>query len=215
LSDKVNKERAHGLSGFFLITTIFVVAVSILAVYTTILATEYGIKKDDLQVTSLMHLVKSIDWLNDYNEEKIGERILRTQLETLNITIRVNINSSTINSQLLDNFNNYTSHLKLLDSDEMTNGSLLNLKYSSRTENERFLKSLVDISNVSKLIGVYELSTVLLVIGAGLGGMAEIAHNRLLGYSAFLIGGIGIVLVIIISFIPSMAIAIGKHTTIH
>ena len=213
MSNRVNKERAHGLSGFFLITTIFVVAVSILAVYTTILATEYGIKKDDLQVASLMHLVKSIDWLNDYNEEKIGERILRTQLETLNITIRVN--NSNINSQLLDNFNNYTSHLKLLDSDERTNGSLLNLKYSSRTENERFLKSLVDISNVSKLIGVYELSTVLLVIGAGLGGMAEIAHNRLLGYSAFLIGGIGIVLVIIISFIPSMAIAIGKHTTIH
>ena len=152
MSNRVNKERAHGLSGFFLITTIFVVAVSILAVYTTILATEYGIKKDDLQVASLMHLVKSIDWLNDYNEEKIGERILRTQLETLNITIRVNINSSNINSQLLDNFNNYTSHLKLLDSDEMTNGSLLNLKYSSRTENERFLKSLVDISNVSKLI---------------------------------------------------------------
>ena len=213
MSDRVNKERAHGLSGFFLITTIFVVAVSILAVYTTILATEYGIKKDDLQVTSLMHLVKSIDWLNDYNEEKIGERILRTQLETLNITIRVN--NSNINSQLLDNFNNYTSHLKLLDSDERTNGSLLNLKYIAQTENESFLKSLVDISNVSQLIGVYELSTVLLVIGAGLGGMAEIAHNRLLGYSAFLIGGIGIVLVIIISFIPSMAIAIGKHTTIH
>jgi len=60
LSNKANKERAQGLSGFFLISTIFVVAVSILAVYTTILATEYGIKKDDLQVASLMHLVKSI-----------------------------------------------------------------------------------------------------------------------------------------------------------
>ena len=162
-----------------------------------------------------MHLVKSIDWLNDYNEEKIGERILRAQLETLNITIRANINSSNINSQLLDNFNNYTSHLRLLDSDESTNGSLLNLKYSAQTENDRFLGLLVDISNVSKLIGVYELSTVLLVIGVGLGGMAEIARNRLLGYSAFLIGGIGIVLVIIISLIPSIAIVIGKHTTIH
>jgi len=62
----------------------------------------------------------------------------------------------------------------LLDSDERTNGSLLNLKYSAQTENERFLESLVDISNVSKLIGVYELSTVFLVIGAGLGGMAAI-----------------------------------------
>jgi hypothetical protein len=103
----------------------------------------------------------------------------------------------------------------LLDSDEKTNGSLLNLKYSAETENNRFLESLTDISYVSKLIGVYELSTVLLVIGAGLGGMSEIARNRLLGYSGLLIGGIGIILVVIISFFPSIAIAIGGHATIH
>jgi len=215
MSDRLNKERTHGLSGFFLIITIFVVAVSILAVYTTIVATEYGIKKDDLQVASLMHLVRSMDWLNDYNEEKIGERILRAQLDTLNITLHTNINKTYLNSQPIKKFDNYTSHLRLLNSDERTNGSLLNLKYSAETENNRFLESLTDISHVSKLIGVYEFSTVLLVIGAGLGGMSEIARNRLLGYSGLLIGGIGIILVVIISFFPSIAIAIGGHATIH
>lgn len=215
MSDRLNKERAHGLSGFFLIITIFIVAVSILAVYTTILATEYGIKKDDLQVASLMHLVRSMDWLNDYNEEKIGERILRAQLDTLNITLHTNISNTNLNSQLIKKFDNYKSHLRLLDSDEKTNGSLLNLKYSAETENDRFLESLTDISHVSKLIGVYELSTVLLVISAGLSGMSEIARNRLLGYSGLLIGGIGIILVVIISVFPSIAIAIGGHATIH
>ncbi len=38
------------------------------------------LKKDDLQITSLAHLTKSMDWENDYNEEKIGERILNARL---------------------------------------------------------------------------------------------------------------------------------------
>lgn len=55
----------------FLIVTFLIIGVSILAVYTTTLATELGLEKDDLQITSLAHLMKSMDWENDYNEEKL------------------------------------------------------------------------------------------------------------------------------------------------
>jgi hypothetical protein len=55
-----------GVSGFFLLTTIFIIAVSILVAYTTIFATECS-KKDDLQISSLGHLIKSLDWFNGYN----------------------------------------------------------------------------------------------------------------------------------------------------
>ena len=81
----------HSVSGFFLIVTFFIIALSILAVYSTTLATELGLTKDDMQTSSLTHLIKSMDWENDYNEEKIGERILKAQLDDLNITLHGNI----------------------------------------------------------------------------------------------------------------------------
>ena len=57
----------HSVSGFFLIVTFFIIALSILAVYTTTLATEYGLTKDDVQISSLTPLIISMDWENDYN----------------------------------------------------------------------------------------------------------------------------------------------------
>jgi hypothetical protein len=39
-----------------------------MAVYSTIAASDYGLKKDDMQIQSLTHLVKSNDWLNDYED---------------------------------------------------------------------------------------------------------------------------------------------------
>jgi hypothetical protein len=59
-----------------LIVSLFVIAVSILAIYSTIAASEYGLKKDDMQIQSLTHLVKSNDWLTDYEKHKLGEIIL-------------------------------------------------------------------------------------------------------------------------------------------
>lgn len=67
MRDKTKWRKMHSVSGFFLIITFFIIGVSILAVYTTTLATELGLEKDDLQITSLAHLTKSMDWENDYN----------------------------------------------------------------------------------------------------------------------------------------------------
>ena len=75
-SDPNNHARVH-LTRFFLIISIFLITISILAVYSTVAATEYGAKKDDLQIESLTHLLKSIDWLNDYQQQNIGENYCR------------------------------------------------------------------------------------------------------------------------------------------
>jgi|SRR5580765_200300 len=195
----------HTVSGFFLIVTFFIIGVSILAVYTTTLATELGLEKDNIQITSLTHLIKSMDWENDYNEEKIGERILKAQLDDLNIRLQGNNTQKNV-TELESNLSVYKSHLEHLKEGITANGSFLNLKYKAESEYESFLQSSDHISYISKIIGIYELITVLLIIAAGLGGVSEIARNKLLGYPAFIIGGIGVILLFVITFFPSKLI---------
>lgn len=194
----------HSVSGFFLIVTFFIIGLSILAVYTTTLATELGLEKDDLQITSLAHLTKSMDWENDYNEEKIGERILKALLDNLNITLQGNFTKNNVTE--IDNFATYKSHLKNLEESVTVNGSLLNLKHKAESEHDSFLQSVEHISDISKKIGMYELTTILLIIAAGLGGVSEISRNKLLGYPAFLIGAVGVIILFMITFMPSILI---------
>ena len=195
----------HTVSGFFLIVTFFIIGVSILAVYTTTLATELGLEKDDLQITSLAHLTKSMDWENDYNEEKIGERILKAQLDNLNITLQGNFTKNNV-TEIENNFAMYESHLENLEGSVTVNGSLLNLKHKAESEYDSFLQSVDHISDISKKIGMYELTTILLIIAAGLGGVSEISRNKLLGYPAFLIGAVAIIILFMITFMPSILI---------
>ena len=68
--------QLHHPSKFFLVVPLFVIAASILAVYSTISATEYDLKKEDMHTHAIIHLVRSNDWLNDYEEQKLGEKIL-------------------------------------------------------------------------------------------------------------------------------------------
>jgi len=176
-----------------------------LAVYTTTLATELGLEKDDLQITSLAHLVKSMDWENDYNEEKIGERILKAQLDNLNITLQGNFTKNNV-TEIENNFATYKSHLENLEGSVTVNGSLLNLKHKAESEHDSFLQSVDHISDISKKIGMYELTTILLIIAAGLGGVSEISRNKLLGYPAFLIGAVAVIILFMITFMPSILI---------
>ena len=195
----------HSVSGFFLIVTFVIIGLSILAVYTTILTTELGLEKDDMQITSLTHLIKSMDWENDYNEEKIGERILKAQLDDLNIRLQGDNTQKNV-TDLENNLAIYKSHLEHLNEGVTANGSFLNLKHQAESEYVSFIQSADHISDISKKIGIYELITVLLIIAAGLGGVSEIARNKLLGYPAFVIGGIGVILLLVISFFPSTLI---------
>jgi hypothetical protein len=71
-SSNTSNLHSNELTKFFLMISLFIVANSVLAVYSTIAASEYGIK-DDMQIKSLTHLLKSVDWWNDYQEQKLGE----------------------------------------------------------------------------------------------------------------------------------------------
>ncbi|HET7242398.1 MAG TPA: hypothetical protein VFI64_03560, partial [Nitrososphaeraceae archaeon] len=129
------------------------------------------------------------------------------QIDNLNITLS-NINNKSNSSAIGHNLIKYKSHIDILHGDKTIDGSLSNLKYKAQLENSRYEQSLVDISAISKLIGMYEFVTILLIIGAGLGGISEIAKNKLIGYPAFAVGGIGIIILLLVLFLPSIIIGI-------
>ena len=129
------------LTKFFLIISGFLIAVSILAVYSTTVATEYGAKKDDMQIMSMTHLLKSVDWLNDYEQQKLGEKVLQAQIDTLNITLQNSSNnniSTTIaphKQPVYYSLTKYKSYIDILHADRSVDGSLANLKYNAEIEN--------------------------------------------------------------------------------
>jgi hypothetical protein len=97
-NSNVSRLHSNELTKFFLIISLFIVAISVLAVYSTIAASEYGIKKDDVQTKSLTHLLKSVDWWNDYQEQKLGEKFLQTEIDDLNLTLHKNNNNYPIST---------------------------------------------------------------------------------------------------------------------
>ncbi|SRR6266498_22032 len=201
------------LKGFYLVISLFVIAVSIIAVYTTTAATEYSIKKDDIQVMSLTHLVREMDWLNDYEEQKIADKLLQAQIDTLGLSIQNNIKNTTAPSTVIQNLAKYKSYIDILHANKTVAGSLSNLSSNIESERNKYESSLTSISEASKIIGVYELITILLIIGAGLGGISEIAKNKLIGYPAFAVGGVGLIILFLLVLMPS--IIIGTHTLAH
>ena len=186
--------------------------------YSTIAASEYGIKKDDMQTKSLIHLLKSVDWWNDYQEQKLGEKLLQMEIDGLNLTLHNNntnpsIASSKQQQQQQDIYHKqillkHQSYIDTLHADKSVNGSLANLKYNSESEQGIYEKSLANISENSKFIMIYELITILLIIGAGLGGISEIAKNKLLGYASFAVGGLGVIILLLVLFAPSSIIPV-------
>ena len=104
---------------------------SILAVYSTISASEYGLKKDDMHTHAIVHLVKSNDWLNDYEEQRLGEIILQSQIDNVNITLQ---NNTIHNKQANNYLNKYRLYIDTLHTDKSVQGSLANLQYNSEIE---------------------------------------------------------------------------------
>ena len=193
------QQRTHHPTKFFLVLSLFVIAVSSLAVYSTITASEYGIKKDDMHTHAIIHLVKSNDWLNDYEEQKLGEQILQSQLDNVNITY--GNNNNTITQKQANNYlQKYGSYIDALHADKSVEGSLANLQYKEQIEQREYEKTLNDISETSKIIMTYELVTILLIIGAGLAGTSEVTKNKLVAYPGFAIGGAGIIILLLFLF---------------
>jgi hypothetical protein len=211
-NSNISSLHSNELTKFFLIISLFIVAISVLAVYSTIAASEYGIKKDDVQTKSLAHLLKSVDWWNDYQEQKLGEKFLQTEVDDLNLTLHKNNNNYSISSSKQQDIYytqillKHQSYIDTLHANKKVDGSLANLKYNAENEQKVYEESLIDLSEISKFITIYELITILLIIGTGLGGLSEIAKNKVLGYSGFVVGGIGVIVLILVIFVPSTII---------
>jgi hypothetical protein len=200
-----NNQDPSQLTKFFLAVSLFVITVSILAVYSTIAASEYGIKKDDMHTHSIIHLVKSNDWLNDYEEQMLGEKILQSQIDNVNITLQNNLGSTSLGAgtsqkQAINYLYKYRSYIHTLHADKSVEGSLANLKAKEQIEQMEYEKTLNDISKTSNIIMTYELVTVLLIVGAGLAGTSEVTKNRLVGYPGFAVGGVGITILLLFLF---------------
>jgi len=161
-----------------------------------------------MQTQSITHLVKSNDWLNDYEEQKLGEIILQSQIDNMNITLQNNNNknnnnlstSNATHKQAIYYLHKYKSYIDTLHADKSVEGSLSNLLYKAEIENTAYEKSLNNISETSKIITTYELITILLIIGAGLAGISEIAKNKLIGYPGFAVGGAGVIILLLFLF---------------
>jgi hypothetical protein len=154
-----------------------------------------------MQIQSLTHLVKSNDWLNDYEEQKLGEIILQSQIDNMNITLQNNNNNNnnnTIHNQANYYLHKYKSYIDTLHADKSVEGSLANLQHKIEVENSVYEKSLLNISEASKIITTYELITILLIIGAGLGGISEITKNKLIGYPGLAVGSIGVIILLFV-----------------
>jgi hypothetical protein len=98
---------------------------------------------------------------------------------------------------------NYKSYIYTLHSDKSVEGSLANLQHKVEVENSAYEKSLLNISEASKIITTYELITILLIIGAGLGGTSEITKNKLIGYPGLAVGSVGVIILFLFLFTGS------------
>ncbi len=96
----------------------------------------------------------------------------------------------------------YQSLLNKLHASKLVNDSIANLNERATTEEKLYDNSLVSFSQISKTIETYDMITILLIIGAGLTGLAEIAKNKLLAYAGFGAGGLGIVILIYVLINP-------------
>lgn len=151
-----------------------------------------------MQTQSLTHLLKSTDWLNDYEEQKLGEKILQAEIDNVNITLQNNNNNFSTSD--VTHLHKYQSYIDTLHANKSVEGSLANLRYKVEAENSVYEKSLGNISETSKIITTYELVTILLIVGAGLGGISEIAKNKMIGYPGFVIGGVGVIILLLFLF---------------
>jgi hypothetical protein len=194
-----HKQQPHSPTRFFLAVSLFVIAVSILAVYSNVIASEYGLRKDDMHTHAIIHLVKSNDWLNDYEEQKLGEKILQSQIDNVNITLQSNNNTSDAirQKQANDYLHKYRSEIDTLHADKSVEGSYANLKHKEQAEESEYDKILNDISETSKIILTYELVTILLIVGAGLAATSEVTKNKMVAYPGFASGGAGIAILLL------------------
>ena len=165
-------------------------------------------KKMTYKSESLTHLVQSQDWWSDYQAHKLREKIFQMEIDNLNNTLHISPTASiSTNHQqqsiYIQTLSKYQSYLSKLHADKSVTDSIANLGDKAQTEQLLYEQSLIISSQNSKFIETYDLATILLIIGAGLGGISEIAKNKLLGYPSLVVGGLGVIVLLLTTFMPS------------
>jgi len=146
-------------------------------------------------------LVKSQDWWSDYQAHKLREKIFQMEIDNLNNTLR---QSPTQQGIYIQTMSKYQSYLSKLHADKSVTDSIANLRDKAQTEQKLYEQSLINSSQNSKFVEAYDFATILLIIGAGLGGISEIAKNKLLGYPSLVVGGFGVIVLLLTTFMPSI-----------
>ena len=158
------------------------------------LIAHHNLEKDDLQITSIERLLQSVDWWNNYQAHKVREKIYNMEIDNLNISLQESPNPDMYKQQI---FAKYLFLDKDLHDDQHNEDSLNNLRVQAEANHTEHLALEHDITKNSELIINYEFITILLIIAASLAGISEIAKNKVLGYSAFCIGGLGCILLLL------------------
>ncbi len=198
-------ENPHKLTKFFLVVSIFAISTSVLAIYGTIMASEHNSKKSDLQAITISHLTRSQDWWNDYQAHKLREKLYQIQIDNLNNTLQQQTYPLTNHDKIMykNTLLKYQRSLDDLHASKTVKDSLANLSRLATNEENLYYNSLKEFSNRSNTIETYDMLTILLIIGSGLTGLSEITKNKLLAYAGFVSGGLGIIILIVITAVPT------------
>jgi Domain of unknown function (DUF4337) len=190
---------------FYFILSAFMISISVLAIYSSIMVSHYNSNKDDVQAESIRHLLNSTDWWINYQAHVVKENIYQLQVDNLNIALSdKNQEQQQSRDMLNKNLTDYTALIGELDADKDIEDSLNDLKFKAEDAYKSYVNSIKEINTNTSLIKVYDFVIILLIIGASLGGMSETAKYKPLGYSAFSFGGLGVVILLLTMFMPQV-----------
>lgn len=185
------KGPTYTRGSFFFILSIFIAAMSVMAVYSSISASRLNVEANHNMSEAITHLVNSSDWWNDFQAHKLREKIWEIQIDNLNSSLNNTALSQKDKENLKQLLVKYQSYQNILY-DKSAKESLVSLSEKAKSEEIDYGNSLKVADHNSSLAEEYEFATTFFVISAGLGGVSNITKKRLLGYPCFAIGAIGI-----------------------
>ncbi len=203
-----NDNSSHRRNRFFLILSIFIGAISVLAAYSSITASQLNVTATHSMSDATSHLVNASDWWNNYQAHKLREKVWETQIDNLNMDLA----NPSLNMAQKENvtalISKYNSYMDKLYADNSTENSLANLSNKAKAEEEGYRNSVDRAEEKTSFAEGYEAATTFLVISSGLGGVSNITKRKLLGYPSFGIGvvGIAVFLFVLSGYITALSI---------
>src|SRR5690348_14604807 len=112
---KNNDDSPHHRNRFFLILSIFIGAISVLAAYSSITASQLNVAATHSMSESTSHLVNASDWWNNYQAHKLREKVWETQIDNLNMDLAnpsLNVAQKENVTALISKYNSYMDKLR-------------------------------------------------------------------------------------------------------